>query len=311
MRRRQDLLGEPGGVRVYDDFAHHPTAVDETLRALRAGTPTGALWAAFEPRSATACRALHQDAYARAFDAADRVLLAPLGRTDVPEAERLDLERLARDSAPRRARCPRVDAIVARIAAEAAPATRSRSSRTAPSAASTASSSPPWPRVADAQEAGRDWGSRVVGSSFCSAMSQSSTTRRWPAAMARTRVRSYSLRAASRLPDRWRRLASSTRPPMTSHVKSLLSAYAMPLPEQLLALAVALDAVEEREEHAVVVGEPLEAGLFAERERLPDRAVRARQVVEVDEDVAEVVQVDARPRSAMPSSRAMSIAFSL
>jgi UDP-N-acetylmuramate: L-alanyl-gamma-D-glutamyl-meso-diaminopimelate ligase len=95
VRRRQDLLGEPDGVRVYDDFAHHPTAVDETLRALRSRHPQGQLWVAFEPRSATACRALHQDAYARAFDAADRVLLAPLGRTNIPEAERLDLRKLA------------------------------------------------------------------------------------------------------------------------------------------------------------------------------------------------------------------------
>ena len=92
VKRRQDLLGEPGGVRVYDDFAHHPTAVDETLRALRARHPDGALWVAFEPRSATACRALHQEAYARAFDAADHVLLAPLGRTNVPADERLDLD---------------------------------------------------------------------------------------------------------------------------------------------------------------------------------------------------------------------------
>ncbi|HEY3816458.1 MAG TPA: Mur ligase family protein [Polyangiaceae bacterium] len=95
VRRRQDLLGEPGGVRVYDDFAHHPTAVDETLRALRSRHPQGKLWVAFEPRSATACRALHQEAYAHAFDAADQVLLAPLGRTNIPEGERLDLAKLA------------------------------------------------------------------------------------------------------------------------------------------------------------------------------------------------------------------------
>ena len=40
VKRRQELLGEPGGVCVYDDFAHHPTAVDETLRALRTSHPT-------------------------------------------------------------------------------------------------------------------------------------------------------------------------------------------------------------------------------------------------------------------------------
>lgn len=92
--RRQDLLFEARGVRVYDDFAHHPTAVDETLRALRQRHPEGALWAVFEPRSATACRSLHQEPYARAFSAADRVLLAPLGRSDIPASERLDTNRL-------------------------------------------------------------------------------------------------------------------------------------------------------------------------------------------------------------------------
>ncbi|HEX3772213.1 MAG TPA: Mur ligase family protein, partial [Polyangiaceae bacterium] len=121
VRRRQDLLGEPRGVRVYDDFAHHPTAVDETLRALRARHPGGALWVAFEPRSATACRSLHQEAYARAFDAADHVLLAPLGRAGLAESERLDLARLARDLGPKAEAMPSVAAIVARVVAGAAP----------------------------------------------------------------------------------------------------------------------------------------------------------------------------------------------
>jgi UDP-N-acetylmuramate: L-alanyl-gamma-D-glutamyl-meso-diaminopimelate ligase len=119
VRRRQDLLGEPGGVRVYDDFAHHPTAVAETLDALRTRHPTGALWAVFEPRSATACRALHQEAYARAFDVADHVLLAPLGRTNLPPGDRLDLDRLAREMGPRASVMSGVEAIVACIAREA------------------------------------------------------------------------------------------------------------------------------------------------------------------------------------------------
>jgi UDP-N-acetylmuramate: L-alanyl-gamma-D-glutamyl-meso-diaminopimelate ligase len=119
VRRRQDLLGEPRGVRVYDDFAHHPTAVDETLRALRARHPEGSLWAVFEPRSATACRAVHQAGYARAFGAADRVLLAPLGRANVPEGERLDLARLAGELGPKAETASGVDAIVARIARDA------------------------------------------------------------------------------------------------------------------------------------------------------------------------------------------------
>ncbi|MEJ7734575.1 MAG: cyanophycin synthetase [Polyangiaceae bacterium] len=90
VRRRQELLFEARGVRVYDDFAHHPTAVDETLRALRNRHPDGALWAVFEPRCATACRAIHQQAYLGAFGAATRVVLAPLGRPDIPAGERRD-----------------------------------------------------------------------------------------------------------------------------------------------------------------------------------------------------------------------------
>jgi UDP-N-acetylmuramate: L-alanyl-gamma-D-glutamyl-meso-diaminopimelate ligase len=124
VRRRQDLLFEARGVRVYDDFAHHPTAVDETLRALRARHAEGTLWAVFEPRSATACRALHQEMYARAFGAAGRVIFAPLGRPDIAESERLDLGRLVRElrEAGQAAEAAEsVEAIVATIAKDAQP----------------------------------------------------------------------------------------------------------------------------------------------------------------------------------------------
>jgi UDP-N-acetylmuramate: L-alanyl-gamma-D-glutamyl-meso-diaminopimelate ligase len=121
VRRRQDLLGRPGDIALYDDFAHHPTAVDETLRALRARHPSGKLWAVFEPRSATACRALHQHEYVAAFASADRVLFAPLGRTNVPEAERLDLAKLAHAIGDKAAAEPSVDAIVDRIVEGARP----------------------------------------------------------------------------------------------------------------------------------------------------------------------------------------------
>lgn len=95
-RRRQELVGEPNGIRIYDDFAHHPTAVDTTLRGLRARHPEGRLLAAFEPRSATACRNLHQQTYATAFSAADVTVLAPVGRQGLPESERLDTHALAK-----------------------------------------------------------------------------------------------------------------------------------------------------------------------------------------------------------------------
>jgi UDP-N-acetylmuramate: L-alanyl-gamma-D-glutamyl-meso-diaminopimelate ligase len=97
VQRRQELLGTPRAVYVYDDFAHHPTAVRETLLALRARHPDATLYAVFEPRSATACRNLHQQQYVAAFDQADEVLLAPLGRPGLAETERLDLSRLVRD----------------------------------------------------------------------------------------------------------------------------------------------------------------------------------------------------------------------
>ena len=115
VRRRQELIGSPGGIFVYDDFAHHPTAVDETLRALRTRHPAGALWAIFEPRSATACRALHQEAYAGAFRVADNVLLAPVGRTEIPEAERLDTRRLAAAVGPGAEAMTSLDSIVHRV----------------------------------------------------------------------------------------------------------------------------------------------------------------------------------------------------
>ncbi len=124
VRRRQDLLYVASGISVYDDFAHHPTAVRETLAALRQKHPTGALWAVFEPRSATACRSLHQAEYESSFDSAERVLFAPLGRSDIPEAERLDLERISRAIGDRGGRAEvasSVDDIIATIARDAGP----------------------------------------------------------------------------------------------------------------------------------------------------------------------------------------------
>jgi UDP-N-acetylmuramate: L-alanyl-gamma-D-glutamyl-meso-diaminopimelate ligase len=122
VRRRQDLVGEVSGIRIYDDFAHHPTAVAETIRALRGRHPEGRFFVVFEPRSATACRALHQTAYTSAFRGASHVIIAPLGRTNIPEEERLDVPRLvesiARGGMPAEAP-PDVDSIVTRLAAEA------------------------------------------------------------------------------------------------------------------------------------------------------------------------------------------------
>jgi UDP-N-acetylmuramate: L-alanyl-gamma-D-glutamyl-meso-diaminopimelate ligase len=120
VRRRQELLGEPHGVYVYDDFAHHPTAVRETLAALRARHPGARLVAVFEPRSATACRRVHQDEYAQSFDLADEVIFPPLGRTNLPPDEALDLGLLVRELRARGKSAwnePSVDSIVERLSA--------------------------------------------------------------------------------------------------------------------------------------------------------------------------------------------------
>jgi UDP-N-acetylmuramate: L-alanyl-gamma-D-glutamyl-meso-diaminopimelate ligase len=121
VRRRQDLIGSPRGIAIYDDFAHHPTAVDETLRALKSRHPAGRLWAVFEPRSATACRNLHQHEYESAFRAADRVIFAPLGRTNIPESERLDVARIAKALGEGAEAAESVDAIIERLTHEAKP----------------------------------------------------------------------------------------------------------------------------------------------------------------------------------------------
>ncbi|HKP58444.1 MAG TPA: Mur ligase family protein [Polyangiales bacterium] len=124
VKRRQELRGIARGVRVYDDFAHHPTAVLETLRGFRERHPAGKLIAIFEPRSATASRRMHQDAYAQAFEPADITLLAPVGRQEIPEAERLDTQALAAaigDGRHRAEAHPSIDAIVARVGEIAEP----------------------------------------------------------------------------------------------------------------------------------------------------------------------------------------------
>jgi UDP-N-acetylmuramate: L-alanyl-gamma-D-glutamyl-meso-diaminopimelate ligase len=97
VRRRLEIVGVADGVTIFDDFAHHPTAVAETLAGLRASNPSARIWAVFEPRSASSCRRVFQDDFARAFAGADEVLLAPVFRSRLPEAERLSVPQLVRD----------------------------------------------------------------------------------------------------------------------------------------------------------------------------------------------------------------------
>jgi UDP-N-acetylmuramate: L-alanyl-gamma-D-glutamyl-meso-diaminopimelate ligase len=97
VKRRLEIVGVADGVTVYDDFAHHPTAVAETLAGLRASNPAARIWAVFEPRSASSCRRVFQDDFAKAFAGADEVLIAPVFRSKLPESERLSIPQLIRD----------------------------------------------------------------------------------------------------------------------------------------------------------------------------------------------------------------------
>jgi UDP-N-acetylmuramate: L-alanyl-gamma-D-glutamyl-meso-diaminopimelate ligase len=92
------VRGVAQGVTVVDDFAHHPTAVRETLRALRGRHGGGRLIAIFEPRSATSRRAVFQQEYADAFTSADEIIIGPVNHPEkAPAGDRFDPERLAAD----------------------------------------------------------------------------------------------------------------------------------------------------------------------------------------------------------------------
>jgi UDP-N-acetylmuramate: L-alanyl-gamma-D-glutamyl-meso-diaminopimelate ligase len=92
VKRRQEPRGEFGGVLVIDDFAHHPTAVRETIDGIRRRYPDRRLWAVFEPRSNTSRRNIHQADYEGAFDGADRVTIrVPETHDKVPADQQLDV----------------------------------------------------------------------------------------------------------------------------------------------------------------------------------------------------------------------------
>jgi len=102
VRRRLDCRGRADDVTVLDDFAHHPTAIDATLQAVRRRYPDGRLWAVLEPRSWSLRRNVFQQRLAESFDAADEVVIAGVFRPeDVPSDQRLDPERLISDLSAR------------------------------------------------------------------------------------------------------------------------------------------------------------------------------------------------------------------
>jgi UDP-N-acetylmuramate: L-alanyl-gamma-D-glutamyl-meso-diaminopimelate ligase len=122
VKRRLELRGRVAGVSVYDDFAHHPTAVTATLAALRPLGGGGRLVAVFEPRSFTSRTRTFQEDFAKAFARADLVLVAAAHLpAKVPAEQRLSETELVAEIRARGAEArfvPGVDEIVRELAAE-------------------------------------------------------------------------------------------------------------------------------------------------------------------------------------------------
>jgi UDP-N-acetylmuramate: L-alanyl-gamma-D-glutamyl-meso-diaminopimelate ligase len=96
--RRQEMRGEARGVKVIDDFGHHPTAIAQTLEGLRQRFHDQRLWAIFEPRSNTTRRAVFQHELPAALKHADGVFISQVARLDqIPEAERLHPEQVVKE----------------------------------------------------------------------------------------------------------------------------------------------------------------------------------------------------------------------
>ena len=125
VKRRLEIRGEVNGIVVYDDFAHHPTAVQETLRAVRERHPHARVWAVFEPRSQTCRRKIFEPAFIQSFDPADVILIARVyGASHLAPAETLSPDRVAEGIRARGKRAftfASTEEIVSFVASEARP----------------------------------------------------------------------------------------------------------------------------------------------------------------------------------------------
>jgi UDP-N-acetylmuramate: L-alanyl-gamma-D-glutamyl-meso-diaminopimelate ligase len=122
VKRRLEVKAQVNGITIIDDFAHHPTAIEQTILALRARYPKSRLWVVLEPRSNTLRRNVLQEALARSLALADQVVIASIFKSEaIPEGERLDLNRVVNEI-EKRGKQARVfadaDAIVSAIAPE-------------------------------------------------------------------------------------------------------------------------------------------------------------------------------------------------
>jgi UDP-N-acetylmuramate: L-alanyl-gamma-D-glutamyl-meso-diaminopimelate ligase len=123
--RRQEIVGEANGIKVIDDFAHHPTAIRLAVQSLRQRHPGSRLWVIFEPRSNTTRRAVFQTELAEALAAADFAIVPAIPDLHkIPENDRLDPDRLAADIDRLGGHgwyLPDLETIVAKVASNAKP----------------------------------------------------------------------------------------------------------------------------------------------------------------------------------------------
>lgn len=125
IKRRQEIRGVKRRITVMDDFAHHPTAVRETLRAVKPFYPAGRIIAVFEPRTNSSMRDIFQDVYPASFEAADLICIRqPPLLEKIPVAHRFSSEKLVSDLVSRGQRAhyfPDTDTIIDFLIKEAAP----------------------------------------------------------------------------------------------------------------------------------------------------------------------------------------------
>lgn len=123
VKRRQEIIGEPHGITIIEDFAHHPTAVLVTIEAIKERYKNQKVFAIFEPRSATSRRNFFQNEYAKAFESADVVILPDVFHAELlKEQERLSPQMIVKDLKKKGKNAyliPKVDEIVSFLKKEA------------------------------------------------------------------------------------------------------------------------------------------------------------------------------------------------
>ena len=125
VKRRQEIIGRPNDITIIEDFAHHPTAVKQTIETVQARYPRSRVFSVFEPRSATSRRSVFQNEYAEALGVGHAVLLPqPYNQQAIPEDQRFSSDKLMtalKGKGVDASLCVDVDDIVGRIKSKAKP----------------------------------------------------------------------------------------------------------------------------------------------------------------------------------------------